>query len=69
MCYQIITNHNNYFPGDTYENQITGYCVELTAYIIADILYQKYKAIKPFLLLFLVSAGAGLALLINDETV
>lgn len=60
-------SHDNYFPGDTYENDITSSAFELSAYMIAGILFTKLGARKLFFFAYALSIIGGAGILIVDE--
>lgn len=59
--------HENYFPGDTYENDITRSAFELSAYLIAGLLFSKIGPQKFFFYTYFLGALGGLGVLIVDE--
>lgn len=60
-------SHDNYFPGDAYDNEITKAAFELTAYTVCGILFTKLGPRKLFFFAYLLAAVGGIGVLIVDE--
>ncbi|CDW86321.1 solute carrier family member 5 [Stylonychia lemnae] len=67
--YNIITIHSNYFPGDQYKSDIVGACVELPAYILGEVIYEKVTGKKLFFFSYMFAAIAGSLMLTNQGNI
>ena len=70
MAYQINDYYESYFPGDSYEYDITISVNEMIAYIIADLVFDSFKtkkSTKLFLYSYSISILGALTVMINNE--
>jgi len=67
MCYNCIMTYENYFPGDTYDNDITVAAFELTAYMITGVLFSRVGAKRFFFMAYMLAIIGGLGVMIIDE--
>ena len=68
MNYQIVGGYSNYFPGDQYSNNIALSTIEFLSYIVAGILYHKFKVKKVLIGSFLFSMVGSLGICFSDKT-
>jgi hypothetical protein len=70
MAYQINDYYESYFPGDSYEYDITISVNEMIAYIIADLVFDSFKnkkSTKLFFYSYSISIVGALTVMINNE--
>lgn len=61
--------HSNYFPGDTYSNDMASASTELFAYIVAGYIYYKFGPRKFFFVAYIIAAIGCIGILSVDQNV
>jgi hypothetical protein len=70
MTYMINAYYANYFPGDQFQNLIMISTVELVAYILSGIAFEKFsskKSTKLFIVSFIITIAGALSIILNDK--
>ena len=67
MCYNCISMYDNYFPGDTYDNDITMASFELTAYVLTGVLFSRVGAKRFFFWAYFLAVIGGIGVMLIDE--
>ena len=63
----MITSHENYFPGDDYDNAMVGATVELLGFIAGGTLYEKLGARRTFFFMYILAAVSAIGVLAISE--
>ena len=69
MTYQIDSEYNNFYPGDSYDNLIFNTIFEFVGYVIADQLFErvgKRAAAKMYCLGFSILLICSIGIIFND---
>jgi hypothetical protein len=72
FSYQVNDYYDYYFPGDQFEALITLSTVELTAYVVADFVYERFLSTpnkKIFYFGYIIAVSGALTIIINDKRV
>jgi len=70
MCtiigYNTAYNHDNYFPSDSYDNDMANASSEIVAYLFAGYVYYKLGARRFFVIFYLIALLGGIMVFVLD---
>jgi len=70
MCtflgYNTAYGHDNYFPSDSYDNDMANASSEIVAYLLAGLVYYRIGARKFFVIFYFIAFVGGILVFIID---
>ncbi len=72
FCYQINDYYDYYFPGDQFEALMSLSVVELSAYIVADFVYERFSSTpnkKLFYFAYTIAITGSAIIAINNQSI